>query len=181
MSLKLLALSGSLRAASRNSALLRAVSRIAPSHMHIETYAGLGALPLFNPDLEASDPASVVDLRQRIIAADGLIIASPEYAHGVSGVMKNALDWMVGNESFVNKPVMLLNASPRATIAQAALCETIQTMSALVIDEASVAVPILGSQLDEYGIVDHPEIAGALRAALNIFELAVHSLRTAGC
>lgn len=181
---RLLALSGSLRAASNNTALLRALAQLAPSanvnanmdvdvDVRVEVYAGLGNLPLFNPDLESSDPPAVAALRERIIAAHGLVIASPEYAHGVSGVMKNALDWMVGNESFVNKPVMLLNASPRATLAQAALCETIQTMSARVIDAASMTVPILGSQLNAQGIVDHPETAVALRAALDIFVAAI--------
>lgn len=173
MTTNLLAISGSLRAASNNSALLRALIRVAPDSITVSVYTGMSTLPLFNPDLEAKDPTPVADLRQRIVAADGLIIASPEYAHGVSGVMKNALDWMVGNESFIDKPIMLLNASPRATIAQAALRETIQTMSARIVDEASIAVPILGSQLNEQGIVDHPEISAALRTALNAFARAI--------
>src|SRR4029077_9625897 len=117
--------------------LLRAVKRWAPSDINVEIYCSLGALPLFNPDLEAlGAPAEVTELRARIIWSHALLIASPEYAHGASGVLKNALDWMVGNESFVDKPVGLLNASPRATIAQAALRETLATMSARVVPEA---------------------------------------------
>jgi len=100
------------------------VQRLAPSDIHIDLYRGLGALPPFNPDLEVlGPPAPVLELRARIISSQAVLIAAPEYAHGVSGVIKNALDWMVGNESFVNKPVGLLNASPRASIAQAALRE----------------------------------------------------------
>lgn len=165
----LLALCGSLRRASLNAMLLRAVRRIAPDEIRVEIYPSLGELPLFNPDLESSDPPAVAHLRQHIIHADGLIIASPEYAHGISGVMKNALDWMVGNESFVNKPVMLLNSSPRATIAQQSLRETLMTMSARVIDEAYVAVPILGSKLDEDGIVNDVDVSEPLRNALHVF------------
>jgi chromate reductase, NAD(P)H dehydrogenase (quinone) len=164
--MKILAISGSLRKASLNSMLLRAVARLAPAPIQVELYHELGDLPLFNPDLEASDPPVVARLRGQIIAADALIIASPEYAHGVTGVLKNALDWMVGNEAFVNKPVALVNASPRAVHAQAALREILMTMSAQIIEEASIAVPILGSQLNEDGIVAHPTISAALRAAL---------------
>jgi NAD(P)H-dependent FMN reductase len=164
--MRVLAISGSLRAASLNTALLRALARIAPRGIEVVLCRGIGDLPLFNPDIEATDPAPVADLRAQITAADALLIASPEYAHGVTGVIKNALDWMVGNESFINKPVALLNASPRATLAQAALRETISTMSARIIDEACISVPILGSGLDEEGIVRHPEIGPALLAAL---------------
>jgi chromate reductase len=164
--MKFLAISGSLRAASHNSALLRAMAGLAPAGVSIELYRGLGELPLFNPDIEASDPAPVATLRARIIAADGLLIASPEYAHGITGVMKNALDWMVGCEAFVLKPVALLNASPRAVHAQASLREIVTMMSALIVEDASITVPILGSGLREEQIAAHPEISAALRAAL---------------
>ena len=172
----LLAISGSLRVASLNSMLLRALNRIAPNNVRISLYSGMGCLPLFNPDLELSDPPAVTDLREQLTRADGVIIASPEYAHGVSGVIKNALDWMVSNESFVNKPVMLLNASPRATIALQSLRETLITMSARVIDDAYVAVPILGSKLDEDGIVNDSQISQALLAGLNVFSRSISSL-----
>jgi NAD(P)H-dependent FMN reductase len=164
--MKVLALSGSLRATSNNTALLRAVARLAPSDIFVELFHGLGQLPFFNPDLEASDPSPVAYLRAQIMSADALIIASPEYAHGITGVMKNALDWMVGCEVFVNKPIALLNASPRAVHAQAALRETVAVMSARIVENASITVPILGSSLSEDEIVLHPEISASLRAAL---------------
>ncbi len=128
---------------------------------------------MFNPDIEAIDPPAVADLRSRLMDADGVLIASPEYAHGVTGSIKNALDWMVGGEAFVEKPVALLNASPRATHAQAALKETITVMSARIVDEASITVPILGSKLDESGIVSHPDISAALYEALAAFRRAI--------
>lgn len=162
----ILAISGSLRAASLNTTLLRALARIAPASSPVLLYQGLGDLPLFNPDIESPEPAPVRRLREAILASDALIIASPEYAHGVTGAMKNALDWMVGNETFVDRPVALLNASPRARHAQAALRETVSTMSARLVDEACITVPILGSGLDEDAIVGHPEIRLALSAAL---------------
>jgi NAD(P)H-dependent FMN reductase len=141
--------------------------------MDVVLYRGIGDLPLFNPDIESTPPQSVVDLRNQIMTADALLIASPEYAHGVTGVIKNALDWMVGNESFVNKPVALLNASPRATHAQVALRETVTVMSACIIDEASITVPILGAHLDENGIVQHADISAALLGVLESLKAAV--------
>lgn len=171
--MKILAISGSLRKASLNTMLLRAVKRIAPPGIEVMLYQGLGDLPLFNPDLEENSPVAVRDLREQILAADALLIASPEYAHGVTGVIKNALDWMVGNETFVDKPVALLNASARAKYGQAALRETIRTMSAHIVDEASITVPILGSGLTEDDIVDHPEIGPALLAALHALKASL--------
>lgn len=171
--MKFLAISGSLRAASHNSALLRAMARLAPAATSIELYSGLGDLPLFNPDIEASDPAPVAELRARIIAADALLIASPEYAHGITGAMKNALDWMVGCEAFVLKPVALLNASPRATHAQASLREIVTMMSAQIVEEASITVPVLGSGLSEEQIAADPKISAVLRAALTALRASV--------
>lgn len=175
-SVRILAISGSLRAASLNSALLRAAARIAPADIEIAVFGQLGDLPLFNPDLDPESIETVETLRRQIIAADALLVASPEYAHGVTGVMKNALDWMVGNESFVDKPIALLNASPRATHAQAALRETVRTMSARLIDDASITLPILGSGLDEDAIARHGEIRTALLDALHVLAAAVRSL-----
>jgi NAD(P)H-dependent FMN reductase len=107
-----LALSGSLRAASLNSALLPATARLTPKVISIQAFQGIDDFPLFNPDIEFSDPAPVANLRAQVIAADALIIASPEYSHGVTGLLKNVLDWQVGSEAFVKKPVALFNASP---------------------------------------------------------------------
>jgi chromate reductase len=175
--MNILAISGSLRAASINSALLRAAARLAPSEIHVELYQGLGNLPLFNPDMEATEPAAVVNFRRKIITADAVLIASPEYAHGITGVLKNALDWMVGNESFVNKPVALLNASPVSIHAPASLKEIITVMSARIVEEASITVPLRGARLDEQGIFSDPVISVALRGALQTLKTAVDRIQ----
>ncbi len=161
-----LAIAGSLRAASINAALLRACARLAPEGMRVQVYGGLGALPLFNPDLEGAPPREVRALRDAVAAADALLLASPEYAHGVSGAMKNALDWLVSFEPFYGKPVAVPNASPRARHAHAALCETLRTMSASLVEEANIALPLLGSGLDEQGMVDSPAVSAGIRTLL---------------
>ena len=164
--MNVLALSGSLRAASLNSALLRACARLAPAGLRVQVYAGVGALPLFNPDLEAAPPAPVRALRAAVADADALLVASPEYAHGVSGALKNALDWLVSFEPFHGKPVAVPNTSPRAQHAHAALCETLRTMSATLIHEACIALPLLGTGLDGQGMVDSAEVSASIRALL---------------
>jgi chromate reductase, NAD(P)H dehydrogenase (quinone) len=175
-SLRFLAVSGSLRRASSNTALLRAAAALAPAGVEVVVYEGLGDLPHFNPDLEEDEPESVTDFRTRIRESDGLLISSPEYAHGVPGVLKNALDWLVGGQEFINKPVALLNASPRATYAQASLTETITVMTGRIVAEASITLPLLGTKLDEAGIVAHPEMSSALREAIEAFARAVFVL-----
>jgi chromate reductase len=175
--MRILAISGSLRTVSSNTALLRAAAALAPEGMEIALYGGLGDLPHFNPDLEENEPPAVTDLRTRVRWADGLLISSPEYAHGVPGAMKNALDWLVGGDEFIYKPVALLNASPRATHAQASLTETIKTMSGRLVAEASIAVQLLGTSRDAAVVAADPEIASALRAALEAFARAIEIYR----
>src|SRR5262245_21657419 len=96
--MKILAISGSLRAHSSNAAILRAMAALAPPDVDIELYEELGRLPHFNPDLDqegAVAPRPVADFRRRLAAADGVVICSPEYAHGTPGSLKNGLDWLV--------------------------------------------------------------------------------------
>ena len=165
--MNILALSGSLRAASLNSALLRTAARVAPPGVQVSLCTMLGELPLFNPDLERGVPAGVARLRAEVAAADALLIASPEYAHGVTGTIKNTLDWLVSFEPFANKPVAVLNASPRAHHADAALREILQTMSAVMVEAASVSIPLLGAGLSEADMAEDASVTRALRQSLD--------------
>jgi chromate reductase, NAD(P)H dehydrogenase (quinone) len=173
----ILAISGSLRSTSSNTAALQAAIRLAPPTMRIELYSALDELPFFNPDVDNDDaPAAVGEFRRRVGAADGLLICSPEYARGVAGVLKNALDWLVSSSEFPGKPVAVINASQRATHADAALRLTLQTMSARLQGEGSYVLPLLGKNLDADGIVADAALAAIIRLALNgLAELAVSS------
>ena len=164
--MKIPAISGSLRTASINSALLRATLRLAPKGMDIVLFNGVGSLPLFNPDLETRVPPQVSALHSAVAETDALLIASPEYAHGVTGAMKNVLDWLVSFEPFIHKPVAIFNASPRAHHADAALREILKTMSAVIVEAASITIPLLGAGLGEEGMLDSPVVSGAIRSAL---------------
>jgi len=172
--IRLLAISGSLRKASTNTALLGAASLLAPDAMTIELYDCLATLPHFNPDLDADPlPAPVVDLRARVGAADGLLFSSPEYARGVPGSLKNALDWLVSSDVFPGKPVAFLHASERGVTAQAALRLILETMSARLIDEASITIPLLGTQTDAYAMAKDVAMTEKIRGALQAFASAI--------
>ena len=98
----MLAISGSLRRDSSNSALVAAVARLAPDTVDVSTYGELEALPPFNPDRDGDDaPAEVARFRAALQRCDAVLISRPEYAHGVPGVLKNALDWVVGTGEFI--------------------------------------------------------------------------------
>ena len=163
----ILALCGSLRADSMNAALLRASARLAPPGIHVPIFDGLARLPLFNPDLEADAPAPVRSLREAIGSCDAVLVASPEYAHGVTGTLKNALDWLVSFEGFVGKRVAIFNASPRSVHADASLREILATMSAHLVPDACLALPLRSTGVTEQGIVDS-EHASRIRAALTL-------------
>jgi chromate reductase len=172
--IRLLAISGSLRAVSVNTAVLLAAASLAPSGTEILLYTGLGNLPAFNPDVDNEAPPDVVTLfRREIELADGLLISSPEYARGVPGSLKNALDWLVSSHEFPGKPVALIQTSPRSVDAPAQLRLILTTMSARLIEAASITLPLLGRSPDATEIVADPSLAAPLRGALEAFVEAI--------
>jgi chromate reductase len=163
---RVLAISGSLRSASSNGALVRAAAQLAPPGIEVAIYE-LDELPPFNPDLDTdTPPMPVAAFRAALKSADAVLLSSPEYAHGVPGVLKNALDWVVGSGELVDKPVALLNASTRATRAWRSLVETLSVMSARVIREASITVALNGTRLDAKGIASDAQLAALVESAL---------------
>ena len=175
--IRIVAISGSLRQASTNSALVEAARQVAPRDVDVLIYNGLATLPPFTPDLEATAPDPVLMFRAVLQHCDAVLISSPEYAHGVPGVLKNALDWVVGSGELIDKPMALISASPRATYARASLVETLTVMSASVIPDASITVSLAGRGLDANGIVADGELSSALRSAIEALATAVrHSL-----
>ncbi len=156
-----LALSGSLRAASINSAFCRVAAQLARPPLRVTVHPALGALPLFNPDLEHAPPSAVRDFRSAVASADALLIASPEYAHGISGVLKNALDWLVSDEGVIGKPIAQVNTSPRAHHAYDALREVLKTMSTTRIESASIALPLLGCCITDEAMLASADVRDA--------------------
>jgi chromate reductase len=167
--MRLLAISGSLRRASTNTAALEALARLAPEGVKVLVYSDLAKLPPFNPDDDVEDrpkPEPVETLRTLVGASDAIVIAAPEYAHGAPGALKNALDWLVASETFAGKPVVLINASPRAFHAQASLRETLATMAARLVPEAFAALSLSGKSLTADEVLADPANARRLKESL---------------
>jgi chromate reductase len=166
--MRILAISGSLRAASANTSLVEALPLVAPAEVEVVVYRGLGDLPPFNPDLDGdAPPATVLELRRQIGLCDGLVICSPEYAHGVAGTLKNALDWLVASLEFAGTPVALINASPHSEFAQPQMRETLTVMSGEVVDAASLTIPLQGGKITAAQVAADPGMAAGLRTALD--------------
>lgn len=112
--MRFLAISGSARRDSTNTALLRGLAKVAPPGIEISVYDQIGALPVFSPDLEGESTPDVVRAFKREIAASGgLIISCPEYVRSIPGGLKNAIDWLVSGDELIAKPVALAHASHR--------------------------------------------------------------------
>lgn len=111
--MNIIAISGSLRKGSFNTSLVHALQELAPADMRISV-ADIRALPLYNQDDEEAFPAAAQTLKDTIVSADGVIIATPEYNRSIPGVLKNAIDWVsrpYGHNSFAKKPVLVMGVS----------------------------------------------------------------------
>ena len=163
--MNVLTLCGSLRVQSSNRAMLRAFARLAPAGVTVVHYERLGALPHFSPDDDAEPlPAEVVALRAAIAAADAIAISTPEYAHGLPGSFKNALDWLVSDPAFAGKAVVLIAADRGSTWAADSLREILRTMSARVIEPACAALPLGTNRVDDDAILGRAELRAQLAA-----------------
>jgi chromate reductase len=174
----ILAISGSLRAASTNTALLRAAIALAPSDVLITLYDGLDGLPHFSPERDRENTSeSVHTLRTLLRQADAVLICTPEYIHGMPGVLKNMLDWLASSGEFVDKPVGVISAGPSDTggsRAHAALTYTLAILTAKLPEAASLIVPFVRTKLDASGQLTDPKTADQLRSVINaLVETAV--------
>jgi chromate reductase, NAD(P)H dehydrogenase (quinone) len=157
MTFNILGISGSLRSSSSNTALLKACANIAPAGVNFSIYEGLDRLPYFSPELDTADsvaPASVNDLRNRIATADAVLFSTPEYAFGIPGVLKNALDWLVSSGDFTHKPTGVISASPLATggeKAHASLVQTLTVMTASIREEYKLIIPVVRTKINNEG------------------------------
>jgi chromate reductase, NAD(P)H dehydrogenase (quinone) len=169
----LLCISGSVRNASSNTALLQAMAEVSDTLAILEIYDGLAALPIFNPDLDgACPPLPVADLKRRIEASDGLIIACPEYVHGIPGGFKNMIDWLVSGEEFCAKPVMLVHANGhgRGEHVRAQLADVLATAGADLREPDGISIYLLSRTAEEIeAALASPASREAMRTALHRF------------
>ncbi len=165
----LLTVSGSLRTGSSNSTLLAAAARVAPAGIAVTPFAAIGELPAFSPDVDEGDgpvPPSVAAWRAALARADAVLFSSPEYAHGVPGAFKNALDWIVGSGELADKRVGLLSASAASQFAHPQIVEVLRTMSAIVVPEATIVIDLPRRGLDVERLVADSAVTAVLRDAV---------------
>ena len=160
--LKILGIAGSLRRGSFNAAALRAAQELAPGGMTIDIF-DIAAIPLYNEDVKAQGfPPVVADLRARIKAADGLLLATPEYNYSISGVLKNTIDWASRppEQPFDGKPIALMGASGGAlgtARAQYHLRQVFIFLNAHILNRPEVFIGAAGTKFDAEGrLTDQP-------------------------
>lgn len=171
----ILAINGSTRAASTNSVFIRAISAMIGDRAEVTPYPSVADLPHFDPDKDvAPAPPAVAHFRQLIQQADGILICTPEYAMGVPGSLKNALDWTVSSADFRLKPVMLVTASLSGEKAHAALLGTLRVIEAVVPDESAVLVQFARTKVTAISITDAVALSQVERA-LEVFFAAMRS------
>jgi NAD(P)H-dependent FMN reductase len=178
--MRILAICGSLRRHSTNRALLLAVQKQAPDGTKVAIFDSIRDLPHFDPDLDGEErdpedrPDGVLRLRRELAVSDALLISTPEYAHGLPGSLKNALDWLVSSPVVIGKPVALIYGSTgEANHAQEQLKEILTTMSAVVVPDAIIAVQGVRSKVDESGRVLDSQLALQMQSALKALEAFV--------
>jgi chromate reductase len=184
--LRLLGLSGSLRRASNSTAVLRGLQDTLATRAALNIFP-LHAVPLYNEDDDADAPESVRALRSAIEASDGVIMISPEYNHGMSGVLKNALDWAsrpFGRSTLKSKPVLTMTASPAFTggvRAQQQMNETLASIPARLVFRPQIVIGGVHEKVRDGRLIDEAALSFALAEVDDLLEeiRAARSVRAA--
>ncbi|MBS1779229.1 MAG: NAD(P)H-dependent oxidoreductase [Bacteroidetes bacterium] len=152
-----IAICGSTKAASTNLSLIKAVTALAKDQFNITLFDGLTDIPHFNPDLDTeTPPATVTNFRQALRNADGILICTPEYAMGVPGTLKNAIDWTVSSMEFSHKPVALITASSLGEKGHASLIETLKVIESDMLPETQLLISFIRTKVNSEGIMHEP-------------------------
>ncbi|QKK19165.1 NADPH-dependent FMN reductase [Rhizobium indicum] len=169
--MKILAISGSARRNSTNTAMLQAVRAVAPSEIEVSIFDGVGRLPVFSPDLEGEHlPEVVWDFIDAIAKSDGVIIASPEYVRSIPGGLKNAIDWLVSRDEIVHKPIALLHASHRGDDMLAGLRKILETITDRFAGDIFLQLPLMKLEPAEvFRTVETAENRSKVQAYLQAF------------
>lgn len=164
----ILGISGSLRSGSSNHAVLQYMGTMAPAGVNYSIYNGLADIPHFDPGLDNDDPpATVTGFREVLAKADGVVICTPEYAYGVPGTLKNALDWTVSSGSLSEKPLAVITASTGGENAHAALLLILHALNAKVADDSALLISFIRSKMDTEGNITDEPTRNAIGEAFN--------------
>jgi chromate reductase, NAD(P)H dehydrogenase (quinone) len=167
---KIVAISGSTRQLSTNLNLIEAIIELYSDELDIKMFQGLSDIPHFNPDLDTENPPKAVsDFRRQLNEADGILICTPEYAMGVPGTLKNAIDWTVSSMEFTHKPVALITASSSGQKGHQSLMETLKIIESDIPDSSQLLISFVKTKVKKGTIID--------RDTLGQVKMVIDSLR----
>jgi chromate reductase, NAD(P)H dehydrogenase (quinone) len=130
--------------------LIKAVADLAKDKFGVILFENLSSIPHFNPDLDNEHPPqAVIDFRKQLKEAEGILICTPEYAMGVPGTLKNAIDWTVSSMEFSKKPTALITASSMGEKGHASLLETLKVIEADITDETQLLIPFAKTKVSQ--------------------------------
>jgi NAD(P)H-dependent FMN reductase len=155
---------------STNLSLIKAIANISDAYFSITIFNGLDMLPHFNPDLDIEPaPQTIIDFRKQLKEADGILICTPEYAMGVPGTLKNAIDWTVSSCEFSHKPVALITASSVGQKGHTALLETLQVIECAITDETQLLISFSKTKINDKGQITDPETLEKVKQLIQAF------------
>ena len=164
---KILAVSGSTRKDSTNQHLIKAIADMTKERFIILPYERISMLPHFSPDQVDDAGTEVNDFRKLIRQSDAILICTPEYAHGVPGSLKNAIDWTVGTSDFSGKIVMLITASTDGKFGHSSLLETLRVIEAIVPPEIQLLIPFANTKIHPNGGITDSQTMADVKVSLN--------------
>lgn len=165
-----MAVSGSTRANSTNLNFIKAIAALAENSLEITLFEGLTDIPHFNPDLDNDHPPpEVAEFRNTLREADGILICTPEYAMGVPGTLKNALDWTVSSMEFSQKPVALITASSLGEKGHRSLLETLQVIEAKMTSETQLLISHAKTKINPGAVITDKLTSEAIQTLIRAF------------
>ena len=171
--IKIVVISGSLRDNSSATNIIKHVIKLFPESIDFIFYEGIGKLPHFDDNENVA--AEVKAFRKLLTQADGVFICQPEYAFGVAGSLKNALDWIVSSGEMDNKPLALVTASTGGDKAHAAMLLTLKALNAKIGEGATLLISFVRTKLNEKGEVINTEIVQSITSVLNALVQTIHA------
>lgn len=170
MKKKILAISGSTRKNSANESILRMIREIYSETLDVQLYNGIGELPHFNPDPYPDEiPPAVLEFRELVENADGVIICSPEYVFSLPAVLKNALEWTVSTVVFSDKPVALIAASGLGEKAYEQLILIMKTLQSKIGEKATLLLQGARSKIGANGTINDPQTLNEIDVLMRSF------------
>ena len=166
----IIAIQGSTRKNATSNQLINAIATLYSEQVSVNVYDKTSTLPHFNPDDDNNSVAGeVTNFRKQLQQAEGILICTPEYAHGVPGSLKNAIDWTVSSADFYNKPTALITASTDGSFGHAAMLEILKAIGSGNIENLHLLISFVKTKVNKEGVITHTETISAVKKLMYKF------------